>query len=524
MKKIFYLIGLILCSTIAHSQKNITQLANINYGYQLAGCWHYVDSTGHEFAIVGTYHGVSIIDMANPANPIIVDSTPGTPSIWREVKVWGKYAYVSTEGYDTTGVLNGIQIIDLSNLPGPVTYKFYKGDGAIANQLTRAHTVTVDNGYLYISGSQLFGGGILICGLNDPWNPEYVSSYSNFYVHDCILKNDTIWSSEIWAGQFSAIDITNKANPVLLQSQLTPSLFNHNGWFNNAGNVFFTTDEKPSAPLAAYDVSDLQNIKLLDTYLSETAPVGEVHNVRVLNDFLVNANYASHISIVDAQYPDNLVETAHFPMGGGALSWDADPYLPSGVVIATNMSTGFFVFDVNYVRACYLEGNVKDSLTGISLLNAKVFIKSLAKLDSTNLTGDYKTGVADAGLYDVEFSYPGYQTYTATNISLTTGVKTILNVALLPNNFSIPDNSGCNNLRVVYQNALGLLTIDKENCNKTQIGNLQIVDASGRLVYSNIESLDDNKIVLPLSKGVYFYSILNENNELLSNGNFSVLK
>jgi hypothetical protein len=120
-----------------------------------------------------------------------------------------------------------------------------------------------------------------------------------------------------------------------------PGAFNHNSGLNDAGNVLFTTDEVADAPLAAFDVSDLENITLLDTYKPTRKPTGEVHNVRVIRDFLVNPSYRGQLTIVDATQPDNMVEIGWDSLGT-SLVWDADAYLPSGIIFATAKKEGLF--------------------------------------------------------------------------------------------------------------------------------------------------------------------------------------
>src|SRR5205085_1434182 len=144
----------------------------------------------------------------------------------------------------------------------------------------------------------------------------------------------------------------------------------------------------------------------LDLYLTNKNPVGEVHNVRVLNDFIINACYGdathtgSQITLVDAAHPDNLIEVGDYEMSvkgsGLKIGWDADPYLLSGNLIATEGDSGFFLFAPAYVRACYLEGNVTDSITGLPINGAKVEILTTSATDNTLFTGDYKTGLADS--------------------------------------------------------------------------------------------------------------------------------
>src|SRR5258705_8974111 len=179
-KNIFLFLSL-LSFTFSNAQPNLALLSHVPNapGVSLAGVWQYVDSAGTEYALVGASTGIDIYDVTIPAAPNLVLSVPGINSIWREVKTWGKYAYVTTEGIDMINdANNGLQIINLSYLPDSAPSKIWKGDGAINNMLQKAHTVTIDNGYVYINGTNLANGGVIIADLNDPWNPQYVGQYS----------------------------------------------------------------------------------------------------------------------------------------------------------------------------------------------------------------------------------------------------------------------------------------------------------------------------------------------------------
>lgn len=431
MKKLLLLISGFLITTFSFSQVNLTQLGHITYAPQsVAGVWHYVDSVGHEYALVGASDRLSIVDVTNPAAPVevqFVQAIPGQESLWREVKTYGHYAYSGSEGG------GGIIVMDLSNLPGPISYYHYYGDGAIANQITTTHTVAVADGYLYIfgSGNGLSNGGAVICDLADPYNPTYVGMYDQNYVHDGYIRNDTLWAGEIYAGQFSVIDVSDKSNPILLTTQATPGAFCHNTWLSDNSTYLFTTDELNNVPLGSFDVHDINNIKLLDTYFTDSMPDQEVHNVRVLNDFLINPSYGSQLVICDGARPSNIIEIANYPTGS-FLDWDASPYLPSGNIISTDVDGGFYVFAPNYVRACYLEGNVVDSVTGAALNNVKVDVIGLTKNITTDLLGDFRDGTVYAGTYDIEFSKPGYKTKSYPATVLANGVLTNLNVQLVP--------------------------------------------------------------------------------------------
>ncbi|MFN8303335.1 MAG: choice-of-anchor B family protein [Saprospiraceae bacterium] len=392
----------------------------------LAGCWHHVDSSGGEWALVGTSKGLSIVDLSDPAQPVERFSVPGISSNWREVKTWSGYAYVGSEAPGS-----GITIVNLRELPDSVSWKVWKGDGAYLDQVQRSHTVAATDGWLYVFGGSTVTNGAVIADLSDPWNPQITGLYTNFYVHDGYIRGDTLWSSEIYAGQFTVIDVSDKSAPAPLTSTPTPGAFNHNSWLSDNSQILFTTDEKSNAPLGSFDVSDLNNITLLDKYYPSVYPNKEVHNVRVLNDFLINPSYGGQLTIVDASRPDNLIETAWASLGN-SLVWDADPYLPSGIIFATAKNEGLFVYQPAYQHAAWLEGHVTDAQSGAPINGAKIFILNTLNADTSRADGSYKTGNGQAGTFSVLAEKPGYLPQTLDGIPLQNGQVTTLDIALTP--------------------------------------------------------------------------------------------
>jgi choice-of-anchor B domain-containing protein len=440
----FSLLPLILLA--AHSSlsaQNLQRIGHLPYApLSLAGCWHHVDSAGGEWALVGTSAGLSIVDLSDPAQPVERFSIPGPANNWREVRTWGGFAYFGSEA---TG--SGITIADLRALPDSVPWKVWRGDGIYDSLVVRSHTVQAQDGYLYIFGGGNVTNGTTIAELSDPWNPHIIGTYTSNYVHDGFIRGDTLWTSEIYKGWFGVVDISDKTNPSLLATQSTPGAFNHNTELSPDGKTLFTTDEKTNAPLAAFDVSTLDNITLLDRYFVSKKPSQPVHNVRVFGDFLVCPSYGGQLSIVDATRPDNLIETAWDSLGN-SLVWDADPYLPSGIVFATAKNEGLFVYQPTYQHAAWLEGMVTDSATGAPLADAKVFVLGTLNADSTNANGGYKTGAAQPGLYGVFATRPGYTPKTISNVSLQTNQVTTLDIALAADAVGIQNIDNENFVRV----------------------------------------------------------------------------
>ncbi len=433
MRKIFTpLLLLLSVFTIqTNAQLNVELLGQLDYGgTQLSNLTGWSDGAGHEYAIVGTFDGTSIVDITDPTAPDEVQFVNGNNSIWREVRTWSHYAYVVTEAG------GGLLCIDLSNLPGPVTYNF--SDGGIG--MSTGHTVFCDeNGYVHVFGSDIGNGGDQIFNANiDPMDPIFAGEVDTWYIHDGFVRGDTLWAGNIYNGWFSVWDISDKTSPNLLAQQTTPDAFTHNVWLTDDNKYIFTTDEVTNATVASYDVSDLTDIQALDEFRANPGTNSIPHNTMVVGDFLVTAYYRDGVIITDAHYPDNMIKTGWYdtsPLAGDGFNgcWGSWPYLPSGNIIASDMEEGLFILGPTYVSACYLQGVVTDATTGAPIFGADISFTAVGFTDATSdLTGNYHSGVYDAGTYDITFSKPGYLPLTVAGITLTNGVVTIVDAELEP--------------------------------------------------------------------------------------------
>ncbi len=440
MRKIYHFLFaacllLLLVPPLAKAQPanfNISRrggLANPS-GVELSSLWGY-EAAGRKYALLGTTVGVTIVDMTTPSAPSVVSQIACTQSIWRELKVVGQHAYVVADATD-----DGILIIDLSQLPNSTTHQFYY-PAVGADTLTKGHTlITDENDILYISGSNLNNGGVLMFGLSNPNAPNFLGAAPAIYAHDCYARGDTLWTADINAGEFSVYDITNKAAPVFLASQSTPSNFTHNLWISDDGRTLYTTDERADAWVAAYDVSDLSNITEISRYRSRGAAESGVipHNVHVRNDFLITAYYTDGVIIKDGRRPHNLVEVGRYdtypPQRTGFFGvWGVYPYFADGTLIASDMQTGLHIFSPQYTRACWLEGNITEMGTGTPIFGASIQILNTNRSAASSLSGFYATGTAQAGTYSVQVLKAGYLSATATAV-LQNDSLTILDVQL----------------------------------------------------------------------------------------------
>jgi choice-of-anchor B domain-containing protein len=422
--------------------QNIQLRAHVPYSpVNLANIGGYVDSSGNEYALVGTTAGLSIVDVTIPSSPVQKFMVPGTTSIWREVKTWLNYAYVTNENG------GGLQIINLGYLPDSVQVKQWNGDAAINGSLQTIHALHIDDGFVYLFGCgtgsvKLFNGAGIICDLNaDPWNPHFLGHTTDFgfqsasYIHDGYVSHDTLWAGHIYAGQFRAWDCTNKAAPVLLASKSTPGQFTHNTWLSDDHSTLFTTDETSGSYLTAYDVRNVSNISELSRFQTAPGSNSMVHNTHILNDYAVTSWYGEGVVITDVSRPQNPIEVGKYDTYPGSSTgsngcWGAYPFLPSGTLLASDIENGLYVLTPTYIRACYLEGVITDSVTGTLLQGVTVSIVSSGDTVISEIDGEYRTGTAVAGTYDVTFSKNGYHPKTISGVSLSNGILTNLNVQL----------------------------------------------------------------------------------------------
>lgn len=435
-------LALVLVAAFAqgvHAQTNIMQLGHLDYdslrGSDLSNLWGYADEEGNEYALVGVNGadapnsgGLSVVDVTDPAHPVEVFFAPGPNSIWREVKVWGDHAYVTTEADF------GLQIVDLSPLPQstdlPVTV--FHGQG-----WNTAHSLFIDeNGRLYVHGTNRGNGGVIMYDLTqDPEAPVEVGSYDPVYCHDSFARGDTLYAAHVYQGLFSIVDVSDPAAPVMLGSHATPSQFTHNLWLDDSGLYLFSTDEVANAYVAAYDISDPTDIREVDRVRSDAGHGVIPHNTYWHNGFLVTSYYTYGVVIYDAARPGNLVEVGQFdssPYAGTGFhgDWGVYPYLPSGNLLISDIEGGLYILGPTYVRASWLEGLITDAATGDPVNQATITLEATTAADSTGFDGLYALGTDVPGTYTVTVSAAGFPTAIVAGVVLESGQVTVLDVAL----------------------------------------------------------------------------------------------
>ena len=151
------------------------------------------------------------------------------------------------------------------------------------------------------------------------------------------------------------------------------------------GNFVFTTDETSNAYLAAYDVSDLNNIQEVDRIQSNPGSGSIPHNTHVDGNFLITSYYRDGTTVHDITYPNNMVQVAYYDSYSGSGNgfdgcWGTYPFLPSGNIISSDINSGpngggrLLVYQRDFQQASFIQGNVTDGNTGLPISSATVQI------------------------------------------------------------------------------------------------------------------------------------------------------
>ena len=311
---------------------------------------------GREFAVIGLQNAASFVDITDPYNPFEIDRIDGSSSTWRDLKYWDRHVYIGTEAED------GIKIVSVDNPDEP----------ELVNTITdvdNSHNVHIDeDGYLYIVGADIHD--VWIYSLSNPANPELVGTWDTEYCHDIEVYNDKLYCAAIYTGNFYIVDVSDKSNPYTLASHFTgiDGISTHDVAVTEDENYLFTGDENLGGHIKVWDISDYNNINLVDEYITPDGENHSAHNlyVRPDSDYLIVSYYADGTRVLDISDPTNLQEIAYYDMsdieGLYVSNWGTYAYLPSGYIISSDIEQGLFVLELGGVSIMHEEIEDIDSL------------------------------------------------------------------------------------------------------------------------------------------------------------------
>ncbi|MFN3939308.1 MAG: hypothetical protein ACK4IY_01895, partial [Chitinophagales bacterium] len=371
-------------------------------------------------------------------------------------------------------------------------------------------------GYNVVTGLK----GVYIVDVSaDPMHPDFIDVYDDIYFHDGFVRNDTLWVAEIYDGRFEIFDIADKSNFISLGYAGTPALTTHNCEPSADGKYLFTTDEFFTGYIGAFDISDFNDIKLLDKIKHGDVLQAVPPNVHIKDNFLVASHYSEGVVIIDATRPETLVETGHFdtsPAGPDSFfegAWEVYPYLSSGLLLVSDIQEGLFVLEPEYKRAAYLEGIAADAITFETKPNALVQIMGTDISDYTDLAGMFAMGTGVPGVYDIKISAEGCELKVFEDISLLAGETMVLNALLDCGSTAVSEIGSMANIQMHYQAENKLMVLLCDWSYPFENVYCRIFDSDGREVFKMHLPDDAERVEIPFAfpPGVYICSVQSGN-------------
>lgn len=520
--KNWFLISLFLfLALLVHAQEsmNVDLFGIANRGdIRYSGSWYYVDSLGAEYALIGARTGTAVYGIDQQDSIVELGFVPGPESNWREITVVNDFAYVVTEGMDST---TGMQVINLSFLPDTIIL-----DTTYQETFTTGHIIQrdiySDSAFVYVNGTSTTEG-VHILDVSDPNGIVEVGVYDpNYYIHDCFVKGNRLFAAAFHNSTIDVVDVNDKSNPVLITQIDDPGGNTHSSWLTEDDNYLIVCDEQNGLAARIWNIADMDDIFEVATYSANLQSL--VHNPYIRGDFAFFSHNTEGLRVVDVADPTLPVEVGFYDTFGGESGgfsglWSACPFLPSGKIIGGDRTGGLFIwtFDTTYAARCY--GIVKDSITQELLTNYQISVVETGEEIMPDLLGQFKYGnLADTFTFIIEAE--GYNSKTVTSIFMEKD-SIYKEIELIPSvDVATETVAKFNNTKIYPNPFYEQLMIELPQ----NAASLEVYTPLGQLVYtkntSNLTKIILQKNDLPEQNGLFYFIIKNKGNAVLDKGKF----
>ncbi|MCA8957876.1 MAG: choice-of-anchor B family protein [Planctomycetes bacterium] len=305
--------------------------------------WGYTAPDGREFAIVGETAGIWIVETTDPNNLQQIAWYSAPSSTWRDMHNWKNYIYVSTENRTQ----RGFRVIDMANPSSPVDHGYVQ-----TSTFINAHNTSIDQdrGIIYFSGSNQ--GVAIYDAAANPTNPPLINNWSTLYTHDICIRRGRAYFALGYSYQVRIFDVRNPLSLVQLGTCNTPGGYAHNSWVSDDDQILCCTDEiargSNTPHMTVWDISNPASPVQKGDYDLGSSYI--VHNVFMIGRTAYMSQYLCGVHMVDIANPTTPTRVGRYDTStvasGYAGCWGIYPFSESGLVYASDMQNGLFVFRV----------------------------------------------------------------------------------------------------------------------------------------------------------------------------------
>lgn len=425
--------------------------------------WGHVDlNTMKEYALLGLRRGIALVDVSDPTSPVVINAISGQNTTWRDIKVfqyfnsdtnkWEAYAYATADS-----ATEGLTIMDLSN----------PDDGLVLVRRdvtdSKAHNIYISNvdyglnirdsaavPQVHILGADNLGGSMRSYSLTDPEQPtpsytlsgatrnDYTHDASSLLINDERADRDCVNTSS--AGCTLMLDFNEKTlrlwdhssvkSAVELSAVSYPDAeYTHSGWWTEDRQYVILHDELDESnrglntTVHVFDISDLNEPTLVSTWRGPTRAID--HNGFVRGNKYYMSNYERGVTILDLSDPLAPTELGYFdtfPSSNNAGFngvWGVYPYLPSGIILASDIQGGLYILKDETQSAA--KDDIQFSTKSYAVTEGNSVDITVERSGTSAISVDYKIMRGAATVSDFFAQESGTLTWGAND----TNVKTI---------------------------------------------------------------------------------------------------
>ncbi len=333
-----------------------------------------ISVNGHEYGIVGSVRGTHFIDLeSDPLEEVffIAGRDSIGNNIHRDYHDYNGYLYaVCDEGQSS------LQIMDFSDLPNSVKLVYDSDEFFV-----RSHNIFIDEDNARLYTTETFNWYL---SLANPENPTRVNFETTGLKpprqHDLFVRDNIAYlnceDNGLWI-----YDVNDPTDIKLLGNMTSyPNQgYNHSGWLNDEGTHYFLCEETTGADIKTIDVTDFSDLEIKKRFNVGTPYANLPHNAMITGDYLYISYYYDGLQIYDISDPEEPFRVAFHdtydgPNGGFAGNWGVYSKLPSGRILASDMTFGLFLLGVT-------PGNYPIDATLSSTDRSKVYCTNLDQVE-----------------------------------------------------------------------------------------------------------------------------------------------
>ena len=338
-------------------------------GGEMNDIWGWTDPLdGKEYVLLGRTNGTAFIDISNPTSPVYLGNlnTNTVSSLWRDVKVYGNYAFIVSEAGG-----HGMQVFDLTKLRNVNNPPVNFSADAVYTGFGNAHNIVIneETARAYGVGTNTASGGLHIVDISNPLNPTILGTFSqDGYTHDAqvvtYIGPDAQYQGKEIAfacneNTITIVDVDDPTDATLISTEgYSGSAYTHQGWLTEDHKYFVVGDELDEQQSGVntrtyfFNVEDLNNPFLAGTYTATTSAID--HNLYIKDGVAYQSNYRAGLRLLDVSNAPNAEEIGYFdlyPSSDAAQfngTWSNYPYFASGIVAVSHIEEGLFLLKPNF--------------------------------------------------------------------------------------------------------------------------------------------------------------------------------